>query len=227
MGEKGAKGGWVLRETNADKVLELLEEERKRLARDIHDGPAQSLTNVSMRLQVIRRLLESSQNETAIAELDRLQALMRTSLNDMRRLIFDLRPTFLENGLTEAIHRYAKRFSQSTGLDVVVSDNWGSPELSRSTEVALFRVCQEALNNTFKHADATSVEIVLTQDAKTCRIVVTDNGKGFDRAGHSLVSFGLQGMAERMTLVGGMLDVQSAMGKGTTVICEVSREDEP
>lgn len=208
-----------------DRVLNLLEEERKRLAREIHDGPAQSLTNISMRLDIIRHLIESSQGNIAIAEIERLQNYLRASLNDMRQLIFDLRPTFLENGLTEAIRRYAQRFAQSTGLEITVEALWGEPELPKSCEVAVFRICQEALNNTFKHAQATKVQILLESRTDVYQMVVQDNGRGFELGSRSMVSFGLQGMHERMSLVGGSLKVESAPGEGTVITCEVIKHN--
>ncbi|QQE79445.1 sensor histidine kinase [Alicyclobacillus sp. SO9] len=205
------------------RIVDLLEEERKRLARDIHDGPAQSLTNVTMRLKVVKRLLESERQTDAKAELDRLQSFLRAAINDVRRLIFDLRPTFLENGITEAVQRYSQRFSQSTGLKIDVAVAWESPQLAHSTEVALFRVCQEALNNTFKHAEASSVTIVLDTSDEGYLMSIRDDGKGFQQTSNSLISFGLQGMEERMALVGGIVRVHSTVGHGTTVVCEVPR----
>lgn len=211
---------------DTDRIVELLEEERKRLARDVHDGPAQSLTNVTMRLDIIKRLVENSQDAAAIAEVERLQAFLRSAINDTRRMIFDLRPTFLENGITEAIHRYSHRFAQSTGLEVQVTGGWNSPAMPRTTEVAMFRVCQEALNNTFKHAAATTVKIVLSESTGKYRVTIQDDGKGFEANHRSLVSFGLQGMVERMALVDGEVQVHSELGRGTTVVCEVLKEHE-
>ncbi|MCL6626849.1 MAG: histidine kinase, partial [Alicyclobacillus shizuokensis] len=146
---------------SSERTIELLEEERKRVARDIHDGPAQSLTNVTMRLEVTKRMLESGRVEESVREIERLQMMLRTAMNDVRRLIFDLRPTFLERGVSDAIQLYAERFSQMSGLSIDVQCSWENPKLSRSVAVAMFRVVQEALNNIHKHAKASKVKIEL------------------------------------------------------------------
>jgi signal transduction histidine kinase len=213
-----------MQRTQTQRTVELLEEERKRLARDIHDGPAQSLTNVTMRLEIVQRLVENAQTAAAGKELERVQTLLRSTINDMRRMVFDLRPTLLENGITEAIQRYSQRFAQNTGLQVDVTVSWEVPDLGRTTEVAVFRVCQEALNNTYRHAGATVVSIDLSENDAVYRITIRDNGRGFESNHQSVSRFGLQGMNERMELVGGTMTVASEFGEGTTVVCELSKK---
>ncbi|WP_169794787.1 sensor histidine kinase [Alicyclobacillus kakegawensis] len=211
---------------NSERIIELLEEERKRMARDIHDGPAQSLTNVTMRLEVTERMLENGRLEDSIQEIERLKSILRTAINDVRRLIFDLRPSFLERGVSDAIRLYAERFSQMSGLPVTVDSEWGQPNLSRSAAVAVFRVVQEALNNIHKHAKATTIEIRLLHRNGVYQALVKDDGKGFATDVSSSASYGLQGMKERMELVGGRVMVQSQPGHGTLVTCEVPAADE-
>ncbi|MCL6633862.1 MAG: sensor histidine kinase [Alicyclobacillus herbarius] len=205
----------------SERMIELLEEERKRMARDIHDGPAQSLTNVTMRLEVTKRMIESGRVSDSVQEIERLQTILRTAINDVRRLIFDLRPTFLEHGLSDAIRLYAERFTQMCGLPVTVVNQWGEPEFTRGAAVAMFRVVQEALNNIHKHAKADQVEIRLLHQDGLYRAMIQDNGRGFATNVNSPTSYGLQGMRERMELVGGRVTVQSEPGKGTLVVCEV------
>lgn len=207
-----------------DKMIELLEEERRRLAREIHDGPAQYLTNASMRLEVLKRLIQGQRPEDAVRELERLQTIMRGAINDVRRLIFDLRPTFLERGIDDAIHLYAERFSQTFGIAVRVDGDWTRLTLSHASEVAVFRIFQEALSNIHKHATATQAVVTLDCDALECTISIKDNGKGFDASIPSKASFGLQGMRERVFLIGGHIDIVTAPKEGTCVICKIPRQ---
>jgi signal transduction histidine kinase len=206
-----------------ERMIELLEEERKRVARDIHDGPAQSLTNVTMRLEVTKRLMESGKVKESIGEIERLQGILRSAINDVRRLIFDLRPSFLDRGISDAIQLYAERFSQITAIPVEVEVCWQNPDLPRTVAVAMFRVVQEALNNIHKHAKASYAKIVLTEDDSVYRAEVSDDGKGFVSTVPSNTSYGLQGMKERMDLVGGRVTIHSTPGEGTCVTCEVPR----
>jgi signal transduction histidine kinase len=218
----GYRGGGV--ETfSSERMIELLEEERKRVARDIHDGPAQSLTNVTMRLEVTKRLMESGRVEESIKEIERLQGILRTAINDVRRLIFDLRPTFLERGVSDAIRLYTERFSQTTGIPVEIEVQWDDPALPRTVAVAMFRVVQEALNNIHKHARASHAHVVLSETDDVYRAEISDDGRGFSVMVPSNTSYGLQGMRERMELVGGRVTVDSKPGEGTLVICEVPR----
>lgn len=204
-----------------EKIMELLEEERRRLARDIHDGPAQYLTNTSMRLEVLKRLVQSGRSDDTLRELDRLQAIMRGAINDVRRMIFDLRPTFLDRGIHDAISLYADRFSQTFGITVEICGDWSNLALPHAAEVAVFRVFQEALNNIHKHAAATQVHVTLTNGDSCCVITVRDNGKGFDSAVPSKTSYGLQGMRERVSLIQGHVEIVSAPQEGTCVTCEI------
>lgn len=205
----------------SDTVIELLEGERRRLAREIHDGPAQYLTNASMRLEVLKRLIQSQRYDDTLQELDRLQSIMRGAINDARRLIFDLRPTFLERGIHDAVHLYAERFTQTFGITIQIVGDWSHLVLPHGAEVALFRIYQEALNNIHKHAAAAEVVVSLTSSDTHCCISVRDDGEGFDTAIPSQTSYGLQGMRERVSLIDGRLDIVSAPKEGTCVRCEI------
>ncbi|MBX5437709.1 MAG: sensor histidine kinase [Alicyclobacillaceae bacterium] len=205
---------------DVNRFVTFLEEERRRLARDIHDGPAQSLTSVSMRLEIVKRLIEAHRMEDARAELDRLQGLLRTAVNDTRRLVFDLRPSFLEHGVEDAIRAYANRFSQTFGIPVHVEGDWSGHTLSRAAEVTVFRVFQEALNNVHKHARATHVDVHLTVSGGQCVLTVEDDGRGFEVRACS-ATFGLNGIRERLALIGGRAVIQSSPGRGTKVVAEV------
>lgn len=215
-----------MKNPDRDKIIELLERERGRLARDIHDGPAQSLTNTSMRLEIIKRLIQSNKSEDAVRELERLQGLLRMSVNDVRRMIFDLRPAFLDAGIERAVFLYAERFQQTFGIPVTVLGQWPESSIGHSKELAMFRIFQEALNNIHKHARATDVIVELFTREECIGFRVKDNGQGFDTSNMKAKSFGLQGMQERIRLAKGRLKVNSVPGNGTCVECEVCARDE-
>jgi signal transduction histidine kinase len=207
-------------------VLDMLERERGRLARDIHDGPAQYLTNTAMRLDVVRRLLEGNRLEDAARELERLQGILRVSINDVRRMIFDLRPTYLERGVHDAIVMYSAQFQNTYDLPVKVTGDWSTVAIGRTEEVALFRVFQELLNNVQKHAEASEISVTLGNESGMLRMSVQDNGRGFNRNESPTLSFGLQGIRERLSLIHGHLEILSTPGQGTCVCCEVPVRNE-
>ncbi|MCL6548398.1 MAG: sensor histidine kinase [Alicyclobacillus sp.] len=206
--------------TDMNRVVGFLEEERKRLARDVHDGPAQSLTNAAMRIEIVRKLLEADRTQDAVSELERLQGMLRRAVSETRRLVFDLRPSFLEHGVERAISLYAERFAEAFGIAVRVSGGWAGRRLSQAAEITVFRVLQEALNNVHQHAQATRVDVRLSTAGDRCVLEIEDDGQGFEM-GETPGTFGLHGMQERTALVGGRVSISSSPGHGTRVVCEV------
>jgi two-component system sensor histidine kinase DegS len=196
------------------------EAERARLAREIHDGPAQALANTVMRLQFVEQMVKQRPDDVEI-ELAKLRAAIQASLKDVRRFIFNLRPASLsEAGLVPTLQYYAQDYSDqfSIGVEVNIPQNLA---LSPSQELVVFRVIQEALQNAQKHAEADNVIVNVQQRAGGPLVVtIADNGKGFDpksvrqgRAG----SAGLVSMRERAATVGGTLKVDSKPGTGTMI----------
>jgi len=196
------------------------EAERARLAREIHDGPAQALANTVMRLQFVEQMVKQRPDEVEL-ELARLRAAIQASLRDVRRFIFNLRPASLSDaGLLATLKYYCQDFSDQFGIPVEVN----LPEslaISPDQELVVFRVIQEALQNIQKHAEATGV-VVNIQQRQGGPLVVTiaDDGKGFDpklaRQGRT-GSAGLVSMRERAATVGGVFRVESRTGTGTTI----------
>jgi two-component system sensor histidine kinase DegS len=196
------------------------EAERARLAREIHDGPAQVLANTVMRLQLVEQLMRQNPKEVE-PEISRVRAALQESLKDVRRFIFNLRPASLSDaGLIPTLRYYTHDFGDQFGLEVELN----LPEnlvLSANQELVVFRVIQEALQNVQKHAQANSVEVNVQQRPGGPLVVtITDDGMGFDpklvrqsRTGSS----GLVSMRERAATVGGTLKVDSRAGNGTTV----------
>jgi two-component system, NarL family, sensor histidine kinase UhpB len=193
------------------------EEERRRLARDLHDEVNQALTAILLRLEA---LAQETPPERA-PEVVELKRLVNQAMDELLNLARQLRPSALDDhGLVAALETQMKRFSARTGIEARL-DTAGDPdELADVIQTAIYRVAQEALTNVTRHAGATVVELVVAQKNGDVELRVSDDGRGFDPAlrGGGL---GLVGMAERARLVGGELDVRSAPGGGTTITLRV------
>lgn len=206
------------------KVIQAQEEERKRVAREIHDGPAQSMANVVLRSEIVEKMLKNERVLEAQMELHELKEMVRMSLADVRRIIFDLRPMALDDlGLVPTLQKYIRTCEErmETSIDLVVFGV--EPTLRSSVKAAIFRLVQECLNNVEKHAKAKSVQVKLEFVQDSLSLVVKDDGVGFDldeRMGTG-GSFGLLGMKERTQLLEGQIEVQSAPGEGTKVLFQI------
>jgi two-component system sensor histidine kinase DegS len=204
-------------------VAQAQENERERLAREIHDSPAQALANAIFELEFCERLLEKDPAKLR-QELVRLKNDMRGALADVRHFIFGLRPAALsELGLTATIRRYADDFRDRSGI-LVELEMGNLRRLHATQEVAVFRIVQEAFQNARKHSRAKTVRLSLSDDEDRLRVAIEDDGQGFERqkvsqrcVGH----FGLQGMQERAALIGGQLEIESRPGAGTKVTLNV------
>ncbi len=199
-----------------------IHEERTRIAREIHDGLAQALAFMALKLDLAQRLLSKNPSR-AEREIQRVQQTLREQIREVRRSIFALRPIDLERyGFLESLRRYAEAFAEQAGFRIQV-DVPAEVDLTQASELALFRVLQEALNNVAKHARAHQVRVRLDPLPEGgARLVVEDDGVGFDpqavpKEGH----FGLAQMNERILAQGGRFSVESAPGSGTRVVAEV------
>jgi two-component system, NarL family, sensor histidine kinase DegS len=203
-----------------DRVIQAHEQERLRLAREIHDGPAQILANAIFEIEYFERLLE--QDPDAVREhLARLKVDMREGLSEVRRFIFDLRPPALaDQGLFVALRRYAADFQKHFGIPTEVDLPEISDRLSPTKEAAIFRIVQEALQNVQKHGGASRVSVRGAADSTVLILSIEDNGRGFDIAkvaSRHARNLGLISMRERAELVGAQLQVTSAPGQGTRI----------
>ena len=206
-------------------IIRAQEEERRRVAREIHDGPAQLLANVVMRIDVCQKLADSDLKRLK-SELSQLKDLIRESLQDVRKIIFDLRPMALDDlGLVPAMRSFMKEFQDKSGLEAEVLTFGEDRRFSATLEVALFRLAQEAINNVWKHSQAKKVTVKIEFSPSGIRIVVSDDGKGFDVAAEKAASrgnrFGLISMRERAELLHGRVKIESQPGAGTRVIFTV------
>ncbi len=213
--------GMQQRQQMGVKVIMAQEEERKRVAREIHDGPAQSMANVVLRAEFCEKLIEADV-EKAKQELHELKDVVRGCLADVRRIIFDLRPMTLDDlGLIPTLRRYVGDFKDKSGIEISLQIFGKERRLQTSVEVALFRTVQEALNNISKHAYARSVVAKVEMLPRQVTIVVRDDGRGFDlervAADTARDSLGLISMRERIELISGQFQIQTAPGEGTRI----------
>jgi signal transduction histidine kinase len=201
------------------RVVEAQELERRRLARELHDETGQALTSILLGL---KGLEERIGDETSRAAAEELRELVVSTLQDVRRLAVELRPTALDDfGLVAALERLAGSFSEQTGISVDFQTALADDRLPAEVETALYRIVQESLTNVVKHARARRVSILLARKEGAVKAVVEDDGRGFDPADLADDGFGLVGMRERLALLGGRLEVESGPETGTTIAAEV------
>jgi signal transduction histidine kinase len=195
-------------------------EERQRLARELHDSVSQALYGIALGARTARTLLERDASQSA-EPLDYVLSLADAGLAEMRALIFELRPDSLEKeGLVVALTKQAAAVQARHGLAVQTALG-AEPDTPFEAKEALYRVAQEALNNTVKHAQASQVTVRLVLKDKEILLEIRDDGVGFDPAGDFRGHLGLLTMRERMARLGGTLTVDSAAGKGTCVQARV------
>ena len=202
------------------------EEERKRVAREIHDGPAQAMANVVLRAELCEKLLLKNR-EQVVEELRGLKLAVKESLQEIRRIIFNLRPMTLDDlGLVPTIKRYLTELKEREGFEVKLEVRGKEKRLANTYEVALFRLIQESLNNARKYAQAKQVCVSITTTETSIIVKVSDDGKGFDLqkilndvAGKT--SFGVLSMKERVELLNGKITIDTAIGAGTRITAEL------
>jgi signal transduction histidine kinase len=203
------------------RVVEAQELERRRLARELHDQTGQELISVLLGLKAV---------EDATGQTERSEALKKVreqvveTLRDVRRLAVELRPKALDDfGLVPALKRLAQTFVDQTGLKLEIEAQLGQHRLDSEVETALYRMVQEALTNIATHARARSVSILLRRAKGAITAVVEDDGRGFDSSAAG-GGTGLDGMRERLSLIGGTLKIESRPAGGTTLVAVVPRQ---
>jgi len=212
----------ILRGELFRRVVAAQESERQRIARDLHDETGQSLTAIGMGLRGLSGKL-GSRNRDALGTLHKLESLTADSLQELERLISDLRPSHLDDlGLSATLRWYAGKIQEHSNISVRVDILGEEHNLDDAMKITIFRIIQESLNNIIKHAQASHVNIYLRFEKRNVCINVRDNGIGFDldqarqKRTHR-PSLGLAGMEERAALLGGTVTVQSRPGYGTEV----------
>lgn len=206
-----------------EQVLSSQEEERARIAHDLHDGLGQNLTTMLMRLRVLEDSADDAASRENVAEL---QAITAASLAEIRRVVRDTRPPSLDDlGLCATLEKQLSHVTEASGLRTTLDCNSATAvRLPTAVETMLFRVVQEAVTNVVRHAAATELRVVVTTTDNEARAEVSDNGIGFDirQVMHGRDrSFGLLGMHERARPLGGVVTVESHTGQGTRVTVTV------
>lgn len=210
------------RQAVAAQILRAMEEERKRIARELHDETSQSLTSMVVNLQVIEQQL-ADQPEEVVGRLRLTKDIAQRTLDETRRLMFDLRPSVLDDlGLVPALRWFISQRVLPMGLKVEFQAGGLEERLPEELETALFRIMQEAITNAVKHARARQIKVMLMREPGRILGRVEDDGTGFDP--QKLVGkkenergLGLFGMQERATLVGGSIQIDSTPGVGTVM----------
>jgi two-component system, NarL family, sensor histidine kinase DegS len=210
------------------KIIEAQEEERKRLSREIHDGPAQMLANVMMRSDLIEKIYRERSAEEALEEIKSLKKMVRTALYEVRRIIYDLRPMALDDlGLIPTLRKYLQTTEEYHNSSKINFINLGQDRrLLTKYEVSLFRLIQESVQNALKHAEAMEIEVKVDINKDNIFVSVKDNGKGFDISEVKYQSFGILGMKERVELLDGEITFDSKVGIGTSVSIRIPLEEE-
>lgn len=203
-------------------IIEAQEEERRKITREIHDGPAQSLANILLRSEIIERVYRQGDVTKALEEMRSIKEMVRSSLYEVRRIIYDLRPMALDDlGLIPTIKKYISTISEYNKIKIDFTLLGQERRLDPKYEVAFFRLMQEGLQNAIKHADATTIQVKLEVRCDLLTLIIKDNGKGFETTNKKDQSFGLVGMKERVENLEGEMLIHSKIGKGTTISIQV------
>jgi two-component system sensor histidine kinase DegS len=212
--------------SSLEMVIHAQEAERQRLSRQMHDGPAQALSNFIVQAEIASRYLETDVQRAK----DELESLKNSALNtfkDVRSFIFDLRPMMLDDlGLIPTVRRYLDNYKEQTGADVNLTVKGSERRLESYVEVMIFRALQELVGNAYRHNQDSPVKpqinVHLSMDGNLTKVSVIDNGKGFDPA---IVAgqpgLGLKLIRERVELLGGYLEIESDIGKGARITFQV------
>ena len=200
-------------------ILQAQEEERHRLARELHDEAAQALTSLLVHLRLLERAHTPEEAQQRVQEL---RVLTAQALDEVRRVALDLRPTILDDlGLGPALAWRVDEFNKLDGMHASITVSGLEQRLPREVELVFYRVGQEALSNVARHAQAHAVVVNLQRSNGQVTLAISDDGQGFDPAtarGDNGQGFGLLGMAERMGMIDGHLTIDAAPGRGTRVV---------
>lgn len=215
-------------DNNRFELLETQEKERQRIARDLHDSTVQNLTSLIHKSELCIKLIDLDPIRCKL-ELTSLNKILRDIIDDTRNIIYDLRPmTFDDIGFDVTVERYLDKLKKSySNRNFLYKVEGESYKINQIIGITLFRIIQEACNNSIRHGEASNINVLLSYHKDKLLLTVTDDGKGFDistipkssRSDNS--GFGLSMMKERIYLLSGTLDIQSELGKGCVVLVEI------
>jgi two-component system sensor histidine kinase DegS len=203
-------------------MVQAQESERQRLARQMHDGPAQALSNFILQTEIAMRLFDVDQGK-AREELKTLKTAATSTFQKVRDFIFELRPMMLDDlGLAPTLTRYVETFKDQTGLDVRFMSTGMEQRLEPYVEVMIFRAIQELLSNAARHSQATQIKLQTDYSAGEIKVNIEDNGKGFDEEITSEQGgMGLKVIRDRVEMLGGTMLIDSIIGKGTSITFQI------
>lgn len=210
-------------------VLSAQEDERKRIARELHDDTSGALARVLLNLEMCEEILPEDMIEVR-GRMRGTRVLAEQTLENIRKMIFDLRPALLDDlGLAAAVRWYAKNSCESAGIQLQVDAGSHLGRATAAVETGMFRIAQEAINNVIRHANARHVLVRLNRQDSKWVLVVQDDGQGFDVKGKTREAdgdhhWGLFGVEERVGLLGGTYKLESSIGAGTTLTVEIPVE---
>jgi signal transduction histidine kinase len=212
-------------------VIQAQEEERKRISRELHDVIAQTLSGINIRLAMLKKQAGVN-NKGFERNISRTQRLVVESVHSVQQFARELRPAVLDDlGLIPALHSFLKSFTERTGVLTHLKAPPSVEQLNTAQRTVLFRVAQEALTNVSRHAKASRVEVTLQKLPEAIRIQIKDNGKSFQvqqvLMARGAKRLGLLGMRERLEMVGGSFEIQSAPGQGTAVTAQIPLRKSP
>ncbi|MCJ7734037.1 MAG: sensor histidine kinase, partial [Anaerolineales bacterium] len=199
------------------------EDERKRLARELHDDTLQSLIALNQRIMIAQRQADPTERQSSLQEVENM---LGKTMQELRRLTRALRPIYLEDlGLVSALESFALEISETTGIPITFRSEGEERRLSDTVEIALYRITQEAISNISRHSEATKAKLSITFYDSDLELRIEDNGIGFDpidpgdlsQMGH----YGLLGIHERAALINASYDIQSEPKTGTKIIIQV------
>jgi len=220
---EGGKGGAKSAQASIEGVIQAQEAERQRLSRQMHDGPAQALSNFILQTEIAMRLMDIEPSQ-ARDELNSLKASAMSTFQKVRNFIFELRPMMLDDlGVVPTVRRYIDNFKeQQSGMEITLTVSGQERRLESYREVMIFRALQELLGNAARHSQATFIKILFDITDSAVKVTVDDNGKGFDtdvlQQGNSL---GLNMIRDRVEMMGGVFELDSMTGRGTRVVFSI------
>lgn len=222
--------------TGSNSMLEMLvntqEAERQRLSRQMHDGPAQALSNFIVQCEIVSRMFDMDPTKSK-EELERLKASSMTTFQKVRSYIDELRPMILDDlGLVPTLKRYLINIKEQTGIDVTSNISGAEQKLDSFMEIFVFRAIQELVGNAVKHnlenASKVKIDVNLSIDPQTVKVIIKDNGKGFDTGTlNETGGLGLKLLRERVAMLGGTISIKSMQDKGTEVNLQIPVTETP
>lgn len=215
-------GGASATAHTVEMMIQAQEAERQRLSRQMHDGPAQALSNFILQTEIAMRLF-ALDSEKAREELENLKVSATDTFRKVRDFIFELRPMMLDDlGLAPTLKRYTEALKEQSGIDMRVTITGKERRFESYQEVMVFRAVQELLNNTVQHSQATAVKAQLDMGEVGIKVTVDDDGKGFEvEELEDSIGMGLKVIRDRVEMLGGTMDVDSIPGQGTRITFQI------